>query len=131
MAACAPGATASGLTGSAVAARRTGLRTAEAAFSAGPAGAAVTADAAVWSWGYGGEGRLGHGDQELQLLPKKIEALAGQRVVAVSAARNAPSSAERARGSTPDGARRAPPARDGGEATPGEWRPGISILIIA
>ena len=45
MAACAPGATASGLTRSAVAARRTGLRTAEAAFSAGPAGAAVTADA--------------------------------------------------------------------------------------
>ena len=41
---------------------------------------------AVWSWGYGGDGRLGHGDnQHQQLLPKKVEALAGRRVVAVSA----------------------------------------------
>ena len=46
---------------------------------------ALTADSAVWSWGYGGQGQLGHGDQELQLLPKKIEALADQRIVAVSA----------------------------------------------
>jgi len=29
---------------------------------------------------------LGHGDQQSQLLPKKVEALADQRVVAVSAA---------------------------------------------
>ena len=46
---------------------------------------AITADGAVWSWGAGGNGRLGHGDQQEQLLPKKVEALAGQRVVAVSA----------------------------------------------
>ena len=46
---------------------------------------ALTADGAVWSWGYGGRGRLGHGDQQDQLLPKKIEAFVGQRVVAVSA----------------------------------------------
>ena len=46
---------------------------------------ALTADSAIWSWGYGGEGRLGHGDTQNQLLPKKIEALAGQRVLAVSA----------------------------------------------
>ena len=46
---------------------------------------ALTADGAVWSWGYGGFGRLGHGDSLSQLLPKKIEAFAGQRVVAVSA----------------------------------------------
>ena len=46
---------------------------------------ATTADGAVWSWGAGGGGRLGHGDQQRQLLPKKVEALAGQRVVAVSA----------------------------------------------
>ena len=46
---------------------------------------AITADGSVWSWGWGGNGRLGHGDQQLQLLPKKIEALAGQRVIAVSA----------------------------------------------
>ena len=45
----------------------------------------LTADGSVWSWGYGGEGRLGHGDEQNQLLPKKIQAFAGQRVVAVSA----------------------------------------------
>ena len=46
---------------------------------------AVTAADGVWSWGSGGLGKLGHGDQHQQLLPKKIEALAGRRVVAVSA----------------------------------------------
>jgi len=46
---------------------------------------AITADGAVWSWGMGGFGQLGHGDEEDQLLPKKVEAFAGQRVVAVSA----------------------------------------------
>ena len=46
---------------------------------------ALTADGAVWSWGCGYQGRLGHGDQQSQLLPKKVETLAGQRVVAVSA----------------------------------------------
>ena len=47
---------------------------------------AITADGAVWSWGSGGVGKLGHGDEQNQLLPKKVEAFAGQRVVAVSAA---------------------------------------------
>jgi len=47
---------------------------------------ALTTDSAVWSWGVGGWGKLGHGDEEDQLLPKKIEAFAGRRVVAVSAA---------------------------------------------
>ena len=46
---------------------------------------ALTADGAVWSWGWGGDGKLGHGNMQSQLLPKKIEALAGQRVVAVLA----------------------------------------------
>jgi len=46
---------------------------------------ALTADGAVWSWGDGGFGQLGHGDEQQQLLPKKVEALAGQRVLAVSA----------------------------------------------
>ena len=46
---------------------------------------ALTADGAVWSWGNGACSKLGHGDQQHQLLPKKVEALAGQRVVAVSA----------------------------------------------
>ena len=39
----------------------------------------------VWSWGSGGFGKLGHGDHQDQWQPKKIEAFAGQRVVAVSA----------------------------------------------
>ena len=30
---------------------------------------------------------MGHGDEQNQLLPKKVEALAGQRTVAVSAGR--------------------------------------------
>ena len=46
---------------------------------------ALTTDGSVWSWGVGLFGRLGHGSLQDQLLPKKIEALAGQRVVAVSA----------------------------------------------
>ena len=46
---------------------------------------ALTADGSVWSWGYGGHGKLGHGDQQRQSLPKKIDALTGRRVVAVSA----------------------------------------------
>eukprot|EP00312_Isochrysidales_sp_CCMP1244_P040380 CAMPEP_0202746050 /NCGR_PEP_ID=MMETSP1388-20130828/7823_1 /ASSEMBLY_ACC=CAM_ASM_000864 /TAXON_ID=37098 /ORGANISM="Isochrysis sp, Strain CCMP1244" /LENGTH=61 /DNA_ID=CAMNT_0049413269 /DNA_START=10 /DNA_END=191 /DNA_ORIENTATION=- len=46
---------------------------------------ALTADGAVRSWGGGGFGMLGHGDEQLQLLPKKLEAFASQRVVAVSA----------------------------------------------
>ena len=46
---------------------------------------AITADGSVWSWGWGGQGRLGHGDQQEQLRPKKVEAFADQRVVAVSA----------------------------------------------
>ena len=34
---------------------------------------ALTADSAVWSWGGGGFGKLGHGDVQGQLLPKKVE----------------------------------------------------------
>ena len=46
---------------------------------------ALAANGDVWSWGLGSSGRLGHGDQQNQLLPKKIEAFAGQRVDFVSA----------------------------------------------
>ena len=46
---------------------------------------ALTADGSVWSWGVGGSGKLGHGDKQTQLLPKKVEAFIGRRVVAVSA----------------------------------------------
>jgi len=45
----------------------------------------ITADGAVWSWGGGGDGKLGHGDEQTQLLPKKVEGFAGERVAAVSA----------------------------------------------
>ena len=45
---------------------------------------AITADSAVWNWGSGLRGKLGHGDEQSQLLPKKVEAFADQRVVAVS-----------------------------------------------
>ena len=45
---------------------------------------AITADGAVWSWGYAAHGLLGHGDHQILLLPKNVEAFAGQRVVAVS-----------------------------------------------
>jgi len=47
---------------------------------------ALTADGAVWSWGDGDYGKLGHGNEQIQLLPKEVEALAGRRIVAVSAA---------------------------------------------
>ena len=46
---------------------------------------AITANGAVWSWGEGDSGRLGHGDVQDEWQPKKVEALAGRRVVAVSA----------------------------------------------
>ena len=46
---------------------------------------AITADGALWSWGGGAFGCLGHGNEQSQLLPKKVEALAGRRVVALSA----------------------------------------------
>ena len=46
---------------------------------------ALAADGAVWSWGEGAFGMLGHGDEEPQLLPKKMETFAGPRIVAVSA----------------------------------------------
>ncbi len=46
---------------------------------------ALTADGAVWCWGWGDNGQLGHGDQETQLLPKKVEACAGRRAAAASA----------------------------------------------
>ena len=46
---------------------------------------ALTGDGDVWSWGFGGRGRLGHGNQHIQLLPKEIETFAGQRAIALSA----------------------------------------------
>jgi alpha-tubulin suppressor-like RCC1 family protein len=48
-------------------------------------GLVLTKAGAVLSFGFGGHGRLGHGDLFLQRTPKVIEALHGERVVAASA----------------------------------------------
>ena len=54
--------------------------------SAGGAHSLVLTEAgAVLSFGHGVDGCLGHGDDEDQRTPKVIEALRGERVVAVSA----------------------------------------------
>ena len=47
--------------------------------------AVVCERGALYTFGYGQEGRLGHGDWAKQLLPKRVEALAATRVVAVEA----------------------------------------------
>ena len=52
--------------------------------SGGAQNLALTADGAVWSWGWGAGGQLGHGNRQDQLLPKKVEAFAGRSVIAVS-----------------------------------------------
>ena len=46
---------------------------------------ALMESGAVYSWGYGACGQLGHGDEENQLLPRRIEVLAGNKVVRVDA----------------------------------------------
>ena len=54
--------------------------------SAGSAHILALTDAGeVLSFGYGMDGRLGHGNEEKQLVPKVIEALRGVRVVAIAA----------------------------------------------
>ena len=45
---------------------------------------AVTQSGALYSWGYGSFGQLGHGDKENQLLPKRVEGLQ-ERVCSVAA----------------------------------------------
>ena len=39
----------------------------------------------LWSWGDGFSGQLGHGDMQDQPLPRRVEALAAERVVRVAA----------------------------------------------
>ncbi|XP_045760290.1 probable E3 ubiquitin-protein ligase HERC2 isoform X8 [Maniola jurtina] len=46
--------------------------------------ACVTARGHLYTWGLGEYGRLGHGDDVTQLLPKMVEALAGFRVIQVA-----------------------------------------------
>lgn len=46
---------------------------------------ALTADGQIYSWGYGGDGQLGHGDQAMQPVPRLITALSRETVVKVTA----------------------------------------------
>ena len=48
----------------------------------------LAAGGAVYSFGGGGGGKLGHGDKSHVTTPKRIEALRSVRVVAVTAGRN-------------------------------------------
>ena len=48
---------------------------------------AVTERGALLTWGYGVDGRLGHGDGEARLMPAIVEALGAVRVAAVAAGR--------------------------------------------
>jgi hypothetical protein len=47
--------------------------------------AAVSATATVYTWGYGSDGCLGHGDEEGLPVPKQVQVLAGHRVLSACA----------------------------------------------
>ena len=47
----------------------------------------VTATGEMYTWGHGGEGRLGHGDEANQLKPRVVRGLASMPVVQVSSFR--------------------------------------------
>lgn len=47
--------------------------------------AAVTSCGHLFTWGHGRSGRLGHGNEEVCMLPTKVEGLASQRVRDVAA----------------------------------------------
>lgn len=44
----------------------------------------LTEDGAVYTWGRGDDGRLGHGDNGWKYVPRIVEALEGQRIVQVA-----------------------------------------------
>ena len=44
---------------------------------------AMSSDGKVWSWGYGGDGQLGHGDFQLQTMPTQIKYLERENVIAI------------------------------------------------
>ena len=46
---------------------------------------ATTSTGALWAWGRGNYGRLGHGDTKGHLMPRRVEALAAERMVRVAA----------------------------------------------
>ena len=41
---------------------------------------ALSADGAVYSWGYGGDGQLGHSDFEMRTMPAQIKALGAEHI---------------------------------------------------
>ena len=49
---------------------------------------ALTRSGAIYSWGYGKSGRLGHGNEDNQLLPMPVFALRDKVVVSIAAADN-------------------------------------------
>jgi alpha-tubulin suppressor-like RCC1 family protein len=46
---------------------------------------ALTEDGSVYTWGYGRDGRLGHGDEEDEALPKRVMKLSGYPIISVHA----------------------------------------------
>ena len=47
--------------------------------------AVLTSDGEVFTFGYGEYGRLGHGGEDNELVPRRVAALAGKHVTQVSA----------------------------------------------
>jgi alpha-tubulin suppressor-like RCC1 family protein len=45
---------------------------------------ALTAEGAVYSWGYGGDGQLGHGDYQMLTMPAQIKALQAEHIIDLS-----------------------------------------------
>lgn len=46
---------------------------------------ALTRDGEIYTWGFGKNGRLGHGDEEDQVLPKRLDSLRGEKIKAICA----------------------------------------------
>ena len=46
---------------------------------------ALTADKEVYSWGMGSAGRLGHGSEDDEMLPRRIESLRNCNIVSIAA----------------------------------------------
>ena len=49
---------------------------------------ALGSDGQVYSWGFGGDGQLGHGDLEIQTSPRLIKALSFEGVREICAGEN-------------------------------------------
>jgi len=49
---------------------------------------ALTKEGAVYSWGHGKGGRLGHGDEEVRMFPERVESLRNIPIAKISASEN-------------------------------------------